>query len=85
MSDGVRALAPTHYWFPIRQQERGDLMLLSVSHMISASGWCNQPHVLFPDVSARKASPTAKYGGHAHRDSAGDECDHRSHLAWMGL
>lgn len=61
------------------------LMLLSVSHMISASGSCNQRLVLFPHVSARKASPTDKCGRHAHRESAGDECDHRSHLAWMRL
>lgn len=36
-------------------------------------------------ASARKASPTAKYGCHAHEDFAGDERDQRSHLAWMRL
>lgn len=35
--------------------------------------------------SARKASPTAKYGCHAHEDFAGDERDQSSHLAWMQL
>ena len=36
-------------------------------------------------ASARKASPSAKYGCHAHEDFAGDERDQRSHLAWMRL